>query len=190
MKTAGLGLTLGLIVGLVAMTAHAEQRDAAFYIAPRIGRGDIHIRARANVNEVNDNVGAVYFGVTGGWISPIGLMAEIGRDTESNFDWFTAEDRFTLDHTYAMLGWEVPLGDVWRLVPKFGRSKWTLKSKEGAFLHPGPEDVKKIRGYENIWELELGGKVSESIVLGTAYRNHGYDFGSANAVMFVAKFEF
>ena len=186
MKTAG----LWWLLGLVSMTAHAELRDSAFYISPRVGKGEIQIHERANVSEVEDKVDALYLGVTGGWISPIGVLLEIGQDRQSNFDWFTAEDKFTLDHTYAALGYEVRLSNVWRLVPKVGRSKWSLKSREGAFLHPGPEKVKKIRGYEDIWEIELCGKVSDAASLGAAYRNKDYDFGRANDIMFVAKFEF
>jgi hypothetical protein len=186
MKTAG----LLLILGLMSMGAHAALRDPAFYVSPRVGKGSIQIRQRANVSEVDDDVDALYLGVTGGWLSPIGVLLEVGYDTQSNFDLFTALDKYTLEHTYGMIGYEIPLGRTWRLTPKVGRSKWSLQKRDGAFLHHGPEGVKKIRGYEDIWELEMCGKVSDAVSLGAAYRNTEYDFGRANEIMFVAKFEF
>jgi hypothetical protein len=186
MKTAA----LLLILCLGAVAAHAELRDSAFYISPRIGKGSIDIRQRANVSEVDDDADTLYLGVAGGWISPIGLLVEVGYDSQSNFDLFTALDKYTLEHTYGMIGYEIPLGRAWRLTPKVGRSKWSLQKRDGAFLHPGPEETKTIRGYQDIWEVELCGKVSDTVSLGAAYRDSNYDFGHADAIMFVAKFEF
>jgi hypothetical protein len=179
-----------LMLGFICATAHAEPRDSAFYVSPRLGKGEIKIRQRANVSEVDDNVDSIYAGVAGGWISPIGVLLEVGHDTQSNFDWFTAVDEFTLEHNYALIGYEIRLGSVVRVTPKFGRSQWSLRSREGALLHPGPEEVKKVRGYQDVWEVEMTGRVSKVVSLGAAIRNNGYDFGRADNIMFVAKFEF
>jgi hypothetical protein len=72
-------------------------------------------------------------------------------------------------------------------VPKLGRAKWKVSSKDG-FLLLHDDDVE--RGYGNFWEVGFGKRVNDVMSLGGSVRSGDYEFGDAGSVAFVMTFSF
>lgn len=174
---------IAILSALLATPALAGQSE--FQIMPRAGRGEINVSRSYNVNNEDVDLDTFGLGVGIAFLTPIGVLVEIGHEDFATYDWFNADADYDLEQSYAALGYQFELDGGWRIVPKVGRARWDVTSKEGQFLHPGPEDSLKVRGYENFWELGFGKRISDVITLGGAARGANYDFGNAASLSFV-----
>jgi len=183
---------IGVAVGLLMMASAlpALARESELQISPRAGHGELKIDAFRGVNEKLEDLDTLGLGVSFGFLTPVGVLVEVGEENYGNFDLFDADDEFRLVQRYIGIGYQFELGDGWRLVPKVGRSHWKLTSEEGQLFNPGPEETRVIRGDEYFWEIGFGRRVSKVMALGASVRSGDYDFGRASSLSFVMTFGF
>lgn len=172
----------------------SEQAAAAapeFQITPRAGFGNLRVDAFQGVNEDavidTDTLG---MGVGIGFLTPVGFVAEIGADSFGDFDFFDSFDSFSLTQQFASVGWQIELGEGWRVVPRAGRARWKLRSEEGRFLNPGPELTREVRGYNYFWEVGVSRRISKVVTLGVNYKQGSYEFGRTRSTAFVVTLGF
>jgi hypothetical protein len=181
-------------VAVLLMTASASSVLAAegLQISPRIGKSTLRVDAdRVTSNSVVEK-DTLLTGVTMGYVSPFGLMAEAGYSTQGNWDVFGTEDKYKLSEYSIALGFQIDTPHHFRIIPKLGRERWDLYSKEGSFNnlgnHPGPERADTLRGFDNFWELTLQKQISNSVALGITYKDNALGFGNVRAIAFTATF--
>ncbi|MGC3981603.1 MAG: hypothetical protein QM808_10105 [Steroidobacteraceae bacterium] len=179
---------LASLLLLEAATTTSAVAADGFQISPRVGKTTLRIDAdQVKSNELVEK-DTFLTGVTLGYVTPIGLMAEGGYSSQGNWDVFGTEDRYKLSEYTIAVGWQIETAHGFRIIPKAGRSRWDLYSKEGSLNHPGPEHANTIRSYDNFWELTLQKKVSDSVALGVTYKDNPYDFGDVKSIAFTASF--
>jgi hypothetical protein len=179
-------VTLATLCALTTMPSVAAER-AEFQISPRAGRGVLKLDQFRNVDENLAELDTGGLGVAFAVLTPVGLLVEAGTESYGHFDFFDADDEFVVRQDYAAFGFQFELGDGWHLVPKLGRAKWKVSSKDG-FLLLHDDDVE--RGYGNFWEVGFGKRVNDVMSLGGSVRSGDYEFGDAGSVAFVMTFSF
>lgn len=177
-----------LMLTMAAPAAYAA--EGQFHISPRVGRGEMRIHESFTVSDSLEEVDALNIGAVLGYSTPIGVLLEVGAESQSNFDWWSASDEFTLSQQYVAVGYEIGFSEGWTFTPKAGRARWKLHSEEGMLFHSGPEARKDIRGYEYFWEAQVSHRLTDKISLGGAYQEGEFDFGRARSVSFIATFMF
>ena len=174
-----------------AFAAHpALAVEDEFQITPRVGRGDLRVDAFKGINDQLVDTDIAGLGCGFGYLTPIGIVAEIGGDSYGEFDFFNAFDRFSLEQRFVAVGYQVELGSGWRFVPKVGRARWKLHSKEGALFHPGPEAETEIRGYDYYWEASVSRRISNVVAMGVNYKQGNFDFGRSRTTSFLVTIGF
>lgn len=180
-------LLLPLFAALAPTTYAAEGQ---FQISPRVGRGEMRIHEGFTIADEGEEVDALSIGCVVGYSTPFGVLLEVGAESQSNFDWWSATDEYSLAQQYVAIGYEFDFAQGWTFTPKAGRARWKLRSEEGLLFNPGPEAEEEIRGYEYFWEAQLSRRLNERVSLGGAYQEGEFDFGRARSVSFVATFSF
>jgi hypothetical protein len=177
-------------IAALLMTASASSVLATegVQISPRIGRSTLRIDADMLTSNKVVEKDTLLTGVTMGYVSPFGLMAEGGYSSQGNWDVFGTVDKYKLSEYSIALGFQIDTPHLFRIIPKLGRERWDLNSKEGSFIHPGREQADTIRGFDNFWELTLQKQISNSVALGVTYKDNSYGFGNARAIAFTATF--
>ncbi len=175
---------------MIAILPAAHAADGKFLISPRVGQGELRIGQAFTSTDEREEVDTFSVGGTFAFVTPFGLMLEVGADSSSSIDWWSATDEFSLSQRYVALGWEIPFASGWSVTPKAGRARWKLHSEEGIFLNPGAEEERDVRGYEYIWEVQLSRQINDRIAFGGAYQEGEFDFGRARSLTFVATFAF
>jgi hypothetical protein len=185
MKKALLAATLALCA--MARPAFSAEGGSEFQITPRIGQGELRLDAFEGVDDQLHETDTYGIGIGFGVKTPIGVLFEIGADSQGNVELFDDDDdAFSLSQRYIAVGYQFELGDGWRLIPKVSRVRWKLRSDEGLFdFHD--DDDKELRGYEYVYEATIGRKISNTITLGLNYKQGDYDFGRARALSFVVQ---
>lgn len=181
-------LLVFLMLAAIVPTSHAA--EGAFHISPRVGKGEMRIDEAFTISDEHEKADALSVGCVLGYSSPIGLLFEVGAESQRNFDWWSAADEFVLSHQYVAIGYEIGFAEGWTFTPKAGRARWKLHSEEGRLFNPGPEAAQDIRGYEYFWEAQLSRRVTDRVSLGGAYQESEFDFGRARSLSFVATFKF
>jgi hypothetical protein len=169
----------------MARPALSAEHDSEFQITPRIGQGELRLDAFDGVEELHET-DTYGLGIGFGVKTPIGLLFEIGGDSQGNIELFDDDEEFSLSQRYIAVGYQFELGDGWRLIPKVSRARWKLRSDEGLFDF-NDDDDKEMRGYEYVYEATVGKQVSRVLTLGLNYKQGNYDFGRARAVSFVVQ---
>ncbi len=177
-----------LLFAALAPTAHAA--EGQFQISPRLGKGELRIDEGLTIADAREEVDALSIGCVVGYATPFGVLLEVGAESQSNFDWWSATDEYSLAQQYVAIGYQFDFAQGWTFTPKAGRARWKLRSEEGLLFNPGPEAVEEIRGYEYFWEAQLSRKLNERVSLGGAYQEAEFDFGRGRSVSFVATFTF
>ena len=183
-------MALATVCALGTSTPLLAAERTEFQISPRAGRGVLKLDQFRNVDDDLAELDTGGLGVSFAVVTPIGLLVEAGTETYGNFDFFNADDEFTLRQHYAALGYQFELGDGWRIVPKVGRSKWKLTSEKGWLLHDDDVETDIVRGYEYFWELDFAKRVNDVMSVGASVRSGSYEFGDAGSVAFVMTFSF
>lgn len=175
-----------LALGAFTQPALSEEQDSEFQITPRIGQGELRLDAFEGVNDELHETDTYGLGIGFGVKTPIGVLFEVGGDSYGNIEIFDDEEEFSLTQRYIAVGYQLELGDGWRLIPKVSRVRWKLRSDEGLFdFHD--DDDRELRGYEYVYEATIGKQVSRVITLGLNYKQGDYDFGRARAVSFMVQ---
>jgi hypothetical protein len=172
-------------VGALAMAQTAMSAETEFQISPRVGIGELRVDPFFGLNDEETTVDTQGLGVSVGFLTPVGIVGEIGADAFGDFDFFESVDSYSLTQQFVSLGYQFELGDGWRLVPRAGRARWKLRGEEGWFFNPGPELTKEARGYNYFWEVSLARRVSKTITLGMNYKQGSYEFGRTHSVAFL-----
>ena len=181
----------GLAAGHCCCATAAEQE---FQITPRIGFGSIKLDQGttsidvANRTEVKERSFDV--GVTAGYVTPLGIVLEVGAQAQSNFTFGGTDDRLAFSEQFIAAGYQLEFGNGFRLTPTVGRTRWRLSTKEGVVANPGPELKERIDGYEDFWDVSLTKTVLDWMSMGARYRSTEYEFGRVSSTMFVVTFGF
>lgn len=183
-------LALSFALGALLCERPAEAVTPEFQIAPRVGLGALRLDEFVGVNDDRDQSDTYGIGVGFGFLTPIGIVAELGADSFGDFDLFDSFDSVSLSQEYLSVGYQAELGDGWRLVPRVGRAHWKLRSEEGRLFNPGPEEEREIRGYNYFWEIGVSRRVSRVVTLGMNYRQGQYEFGRTRSAVFVVTLGF
>jgi hypothetical protein len=183
MRTMLLAATLAACA--ITQPALAE-KDSEFQITPRLGQGELRVDAFEGIDAGLHETDMYGLGIGLGVKTPIGLLIEVGVDSYGNLDFFDDDDEveFALTNRYVAVGYQLELGDGWRLIPKVSRVQWKLRSDDGLFDWDGDDD-RHIRGYEYVYEATIGRQVSRALTLGLNYKHGDYDFGEARLLSFV-----
>jgi hypothetical protein len=181
-------LPVSLMLVAIVPTSHAA--EGAFHISPRVGRGEMRIGEAFTIADEFEEVKAWSVGCVLGYSSPIGLLFEVGAESQRNFDWWSADDEFALSQQYVAVGYEIGFAEGWTFTPKAGRARWKLHSEEGRLFNSGPEAQEDIRGYEYFWEAQLSRRLTDKISIGGAYQEGEFEFGRARSLSFLATFKF
>jgi hypothetical protein len=186
MRSTLMAATLALFA--VAQPVLSAEGDSEFQITPRIGQGELRIDAFEGVNDELHEMDTYGLGIGFGVKTPIGLLFEVGGDWQGKILIFDDDDKleFNLTQRYIAVGYQLELGDGWRLIPKVSRARWKLRSDEGLFDF-NDDDEREMRGYEYVYEATIGRKVSRVLTLGLNYKHGEYDFGRARVVSFVVQ---
>ena len=177
--------SLLLLQGATTTSALAAE---GFQISPRIGKSTLRLDAdTTTANEVVEK-DTLLTGVTLAYVSPFYVMAEGGYSTQGNWTWFGSEDKYRLSEYSIAVGVQIDTPKGFRIVPKVGRARWDLYSKEGLLNTTTPGNTSTWRSYDNFWELTLQKKIGESVALGVTYKDNPYDFGNAKSIAFTATF--
>jgi hypothetical protein len=183
-----LALPVALCALLLQSTAFAVTPE--FQITPRIGIGSLKVDELVGVNEERIDVDTYGIGASAGYLTPIGVVVELGADNFSDFTFFGSFDTFELSQQFASIGYQFDLGHRWRLVPRVGRAHWKLHSKEGLIFNPGPEEVRDVRGDSYFWEIGVARQVSRVVTLGMTFKQGQYDFGRTQSAAFTVTLGF
>ncbi len=179
---------LASLLLLQAATTTSAMAAEGFQISPRVGKTTLRIDADALTTHQMVEKDTFLTGVTLGYVTPFYLMAEGGYSTQGNWDVFGSEDKYKLSEYTIAVGFQIDTPKGFRIVPKVGRARWDLYSKEGYLDNPGPELANTVRSYDYFWELTLQKKVSDSVALGVTYKDNPYDFGNVKSIAFTASF--
>jgi hypothetical protein len=174
-----------LILGFAQCATSAE--DSEFQITPHIGQGELKIDAFEGVDDELHETDTYGLGIGFGVLTPIGVVIEIGADSQGNIEIFDDDEEFSLTQRYIAVGYQLELGDGWRITPKVGRASWKLRSDEGLFDF-NDDDDRELRGYEYVYDVTVARKVSRVLTLGLNYKQGDFDFGKARALSFVVQF--
>lgn len=174
-----------LLQAAVTMAAPVTE---GLQISPRVGKSTLKLDADATTaNEVIEK-DTLLTGVTLGYVSPFYVMAEAGYSTQGNWTWFGSEDKYKLSEYSLAVGLQIDTPRGFRIVPKVGRERWDLYSKEGLLRTTTPGNTNMRRSYDDFWELTVQKKIGEAVALGVTYKDNPYDFGSAKSIAFTATF--
>jgi len=179
---------LASLVLLQATVSHANSVVDGLQISPRIGKSTLKLNADStSLHEVVEK-DTLLTGVTLGYVSPFYVMVEGGYSTQGNWTWFGSEDKYRLSEYSIAAGVQIDTPHGFRIVPKYGRERWDLYSKEGLLVTNTPGNTNMRRSYDNFWELTLQKKIGKSVALGLTYKDNPYDFGNAKSFAFTASF--
>ena len=177
-------LAVAMISAFGLHTAQAAEDE--WQITPRGFSGDLDVKRQytgVNGARVDGNLAGLGCGI--GYLTPVGLVVEIGAEAAGEFSLFGALDTYDIDQQFVAAGYQFELGSGWRFVPKFGRARWRLKSEEGAFLNSGAERSEVIDGYDYYWEASVSRRISRVVSLGISYKQGDYRFGRASSTAFM-----
>jgi hypothetical protein len=187
MRSALTILALGALI-----TAHgtASAVESEFQITPRTGFGDLrldHFEPVPNSTADTDTYG---LGAGVGFLTPVGIVVEAGVEAFGDYDFFDTLDSLSLQQKFVSVGYQFELGSGWRLVPRVGRARWKLRSEEGLFFNPGPEESRELRGYDYFWEASVSRRISRRVTLGVNYKQGNYEFGRTRSTAFLVTLGF
>lgn len=183
-------LTLLVVPCAVLLHTPATAATPEFQIAPRAGFGSLRVDQLVGVNESRLDTNTFGIGASFGYLTPVGIVAEIGADDFGDFDLFNTFDSFRLTQQFASIGYQFDLGNRWRLVPRVGRAHWKLRSQEGRLFNPGPEETRDVRGDSYFWEIGVARHIAGVVTLGMTYKHGQYDFGRTQSAAFTVTFGF
>src|SRR5689334_3547629 len=87
---------LSIALGAILFQATASAATPEFQIAPRIGVGSLKVKEFVGVNDRLKNIDTFGIGASVGYLTPIGVVAEIGADTYADFDFYDSFDSYQL----------------------------------------------------------------------------------------------
>jgi hypothetical protein len=183
-------LALSFALGIALFGQRSVAATPEFQISPRAGLGSLRVDALVGVNDDLVSTDTYGIGAGFGYLTPIGIVGEIGADTFGDFDLFDSLDSFSLTQQFVALGYQAELGSGWRLVPKVGRAHWKLRSEEGRLFNPGPEEAREKRGYDYFWEVSLSRRISSVVTMGVVYKQGQYEFGRTRSTAFLVTLGF
>ena len=183
-------LALLVTVGAILLQSPASAATPEFQITPRVGFGALKVDEFVGINRQRVNSDTYGIGASAGYLTPIGVVVEIGADSFRSFNPLEAFDDFRLSQEFASIGYQFELGHRWRLVPRVGRAHWKLHSREGRLFHPGPEEERNVSGNGYFWEVGIARQISRVVTLGVSFKQGQYDFGRTQSTAFTVTLGF
>ncbi len=188
-----MGKSLWLVVvlgGLVTGNALAGEGRTEMQITPFAGYSHLRIDGPNLIDGETIRVDQAMWGATAGFLTPFGVVLEIGTSKAFHEDIFENDEDFGLDTDFAAVGYQFEFADGWRFVPKIGRMKWKLRSDDRDLVDALGMRHETVRGYDNFFEASLMRHVSESIALGVNFKDVDAQYGHSRSGTFVVTFGF
>lgn len=113
-----------------------------------------------------------------GYLFKSNVSIDVEFSRLGSVDFFGAFDHYRLTHIDVSLGYKFRWKKLY-FRPKVGRAKWRLTAKEGMFLNPGVEQVKKIADNDNLWGIAIG-YARPRVDIFLSYKNIDTYFGGYN----------
>lgn len=181
-----------VVVALLASSALAGVATAAestdrFEVTPRLGVTTLSLDAQALKSNQPIEEDAGQLGVNLRYVNHFGPMVEVGHNAQRTRNWDDHDNALRLTQYELAVGWQFETAKGFRITPKVGRARWDLYSPD-ALLTQTKAGTNTRRGYDTFWELSLEKTVTDSIALGVAFRDNGYEFGNVRSVAFIASF--
>ena len=183
-------LALPVAVGAILLQSPASAATPGFQITPRVGFGSLKVDEFVGINRQRVNADTYGIGASAGYLTPIGVVVEIGADSFRSFNPLEAFDNFQLSQEFASIGYQFEFGNRWKLVPRAGRAHWKLHSEEGRIFHPGPEQERNVSGNDYFWEIGIARQISRVVTLGVSFKQGQYDFGRTQSAAFTVTLGF
>jgi hypothetical protein len=124
--------------------------ESEFQITPRIGQGELKVDVFDEIEADLREADTYGLGIGFGLLTPIGVVVEVGADSQGRLEWFNEDDDFALSERYIAIGYQFELGDGWRLIPKVCRSRWKLENDQGLLEFDNEDEDGSFRGYEYV----------------------------------------
>jgi hypothetical protein len=177
-------LTAGQGTAEAQSTDRTDAQKWEFQLTPRAGFGELRIDRFQGVGTNRDRVDTRGIGIGLGVLTPVGIVAEAGIEMFGDGDLVEDDRRFILKQEFISVGYQFEVAPGWLIVPRVGRTHWTLRRDED-FLFDlesdfGPED----RGNDFFWEASVSRRVSHRVSLGLSYKYGNFDFGRTNSGVF------
>ena len=178
-------------VGILCFTSLVATADGGFYLSAQAGPSRVKFDETIlpQVGDKATNTVGVY--ASAGYRTPFNLVLEVGGGYGENLDAFGSTfDNYELSELRASIGFVIPFGEHFRLVPKAGRYRWRLGAEEGQFLNNGPELSTAIHDTEG--HLQLDGEVPllDWLALDFSYFYADTAFGTVRSYRAGVQFEF
>ena len=104
-------LALLVAVCAILLQSTASAATPEFQIVPRVGLGSLRVDEFVGINRQRVNADTYGIGASAGYLTPIGVVVEIGADSFSNFNLFETFDDFQLSQEFASIGYQFELGN-------------------------------------------------------------------------------
>lgn len=160
-----------------------------FYAATQVGYGRLEIRDDYLIPELTDSTTTIGLYLTGGYQTLFNLLFEVGGGFGENVGG-SLIDNYELAELRAGIGFAIPLGSRFTLVPKAGINRWRLAVEEDQFLNPGPEDNFTSRDTEGYIQLDAEIQIVSFIALDFSIFKMDAKFGDFDSIRFGVQFEF
>ena len=188
-------MTVAVLALLAVQTTATAQpapglRESEFQITPRVGAGELRVDRFQGLTETLEEIDTHGVGVGFGFLTPIGVVIELGGEVFGEDNFFDTLDSFNLRQEFVSLGYQFELGSGWRFVPRAGVAHWKLRSEEGWLFNPGPEEVRELKGDDFFWEASVSRRISRVVSLGLDLKQGNYDFGRTRSAAFVVTLGF
>jgi len=177
-------LALLIVAGAILLQSPASAATPEFQITPRAGFGRLKVDGFVGFNPERVDLRTLGIGAGFGYLTPIGLVVELGADSYSDFNVFQTFESFTLTQEFASVGYQFDLGHRWRLVPRVGAAHWKLHTREGRLFNPGPEEARNVHGNDYFWEVGVARQISRIVTLGVNLKQGQYEFGRTRSAAF------
>lgn len=186
-----LTIAVGALLALSA-TAHAQTtHKSEFQITPRVGVGELRIDHFTGVGDNLEEKDTHGIGTGFGFLTPIGVVVEVGAEVFGDESLFETEDSFSLRQQFISLGYQIELGNGWRIVPRVGRAHWKLRTDESAiFDFDDDDDAREVKGNDYFYEASVSKRISKVVSLGLNVKQGNYDFGRSRSAAFLVTLGF
>ena len=185
-----LGKLTAVIVATLFLVQYGIAADSGFYLTAQGSSSKIDIDDSVTFTAADES--ARIYGVYGaaGFQLDSNFVIEVGGGYAENFDTVGLFDDFELSEYRATVGWAIPIGNRFQLVPKVGLYRWRFEAEEGVFLNPGPELKKTLTNTEGHWQVDGEVKLLDWLALDFSYFYSDTTFGEVRSYRAGVQFAF
>lgn len=179
------------MIGLYILCSAGVAAEGKFYITPQLSVTRIDIDEDFLVLGLDEDASLLGANITAGYRAPFNLIIEIGGSYAENPEAFGSTfDNYELSELRAAMGFSIPIGDSFRLVPKAGRYRWRLRTEEGQFANPGSELKTTAENTDDYYQLDAEIMFSRMVGMDFSMLYSDSEFGSVRSFRIGVQIEF